>query len=306
MSAGIKANADGSAAIQVGGSDFITISAAGAVDIPQSLTVAGQSPSPQIQTQTILSGSGTWSKPTTGGYQWVKIDIWGGGGGGGRGAAGFDCGGGGGGAYNTITIPLSWLASSESYTVGAGGTGRSGTSGTGTTGGTSSFNISNHPSGAKTINAYGGGGGHGAGSTSRGGGGGGILSAGLDGTTNLNGGRPYIQLPSGTIYTAVGGSVFGGGSGWTSPGSDSYFGGGGGSWGPEVGGLSYYGGGGGGGTDGAVVKAGGTSVFGGAGGQSAINSGTASNGQTPAGGGGAAETGTAGNGGNGQIILTWW
>jgi len=41
MTAGIKANVDGSAAIQVGGSDYITISSAGAVAIPQTLAVTG-------------------------------------------------------------------------------------------------------------------------------------------------------------------------------------------------------------------------------------------------------------------------
>jgi uncharacterized protein (AIM24 family) len=41
MSAGIKANADGSAAIQVGGSDAITITSGLAVAIPQTLAVTG-------------------------------------------------------------------------------------------------------------------------------------------------------------------------------------------------------------------------------------------------------------------------
>ena len=41
MTAGIKANVDGSAAIQVGGSDYITISSAGAVTVPQTLAVTG-------------------------------------------------------------------------------------------------------------------------------------------------------------------------------------------------------------------------------------------------------------------------
>jgi hypothetical protein len=41
MSAGIKANLDGSGAIQVGGTDYITISSSGAVAIPVSLTVGG-------------------------------------------------------------------------------------------------------------------------------------------------------------------------------------------------------------------------------------------------------------------------
>ena len=43
MSAGIKANSDGSGAIQIGGSDYITISSAGAVTIPQTLAVTGTS-----------------------------------------------------------------------------------------------------------------------------------------------------------------------------------------------------------------------------------------------------------------------
>jgi hypothetical protein len=41
MTAGIKANVDGSGAIQVGGTDYITISSAGAVAIPQTLAVTG-------------------------------------------------------------------------------------------------------------------------------------------------------------------------------------------------------------------------------------------------------------------------
>jgi hypothetical protein len=43
MTAGIKANVDGSAAIQVGGTDYITISSAGAVAIPQTFAVTGTS-----------------------------------------------------------------------------------------------------------------------------------------------------------------------------------------------------------------------------------------------------------------------
>ncbi len=41
MSAGIKANNDGSAAIQVGGTDYIEISATGNVTIPQNQTISG-------------------------------------------------------------------------------------------------------------------------------------------------------------------------------------------------------------------------------------------------------------------------
>jgi hypothetical protein len=49
MSAGIKANVDGSGAIQVGGSDYITISAVGAVAIPQTLAVTGAATAASLQ-----------------------------------------------------------------------------------------------------------------------------------------------------------------------------------------------------------------------------------------------------------------
>ena len=49
MTAGIKANVDGSAAIQVGGSDYITISSAGAVTIPQTLAVTGAATAGSLQ-----------------------------------------------------------------------------------------------------------------------------------------------------------------------------------------------------------------------------------------------------------------
>ena len=41
MSTGLKANADGSAAIQVGGTDYITISSAGAITIPGTVAITG-------------------------------------------------------------------------------------------------------------------------------------------------------------------------------------------------------------------------------------------------------------------------
>jgi hypothetical protein len=70
-----------------------------------------------VVSQQTLTGSGSWAKPTTGGYQWVQIEIWAGGGSGGRGNASTGGGGGGGGAYNTITIPLSYLAANSNYSV---------------------------------------------------------------------------------------------------------------------------------------------------------------------------------------------
>jgi hypothetical protein len=61
--------------------------------------------------QTITSGSGTWTKPTTG-YYFVKFELWG--------AGGSGIGptlGGGGGAYFTITQPLSLVPATMNYSV---------------------------------------------------------------------------------------------------------------------------------------------------------------------------------------------
>jgi len=52
MTAGIKANPDGSGAIQVNGSDFITIGTSGAVAIPQTLAVTGAATLPTIRSST--------------------------------------------------------------------------------------------------------------------------------------------------------------------------------------------------------------------------------------------------------------
>jgi len=84
MTAGIKANVDGSAAIQVGGSDYITISSAGAVAIPQTLAVTGATTAgslqvggvttnlyPLVSGTAVASTSGT-SIDFTGIPSWVK------------------------------------------------------------------------------------------------------------------------------------------------------------------------------------------------------------------------------------------
>ena len=69
MTAGIKANVDGSAAIQVGGVDAITLTSAGAVAIPVSLTIAGQ-PAAAFPSGTAMmfvqtSAPTGWTKSTT-------------------------------------------------------------------------------------------------------------------------------------------------------------------------------------------------------------------------------------------------
>jgi hypothetical protein len=99
MSAGIKANNDGSAAIQVGGTDYITISSAGAVAIPVSLTIAGQPAGGDYVMNTYVAPA-TWTKPT--GLKAIKVTVVGSGGNGGSSTsnptnAGQSAGGGGGG-----------------------------------------------------------------------------------------------------------------------------------------------------------------------------------------------------------------
>jgi hypothetical protein len=264
---------------------------------------------PIIQTQT-LTGSGSWSKPTTGNYQWVKIEIWAGGGSGGRSPSVYPGGGGGGGAYNTITVPLSFLASSENYTAAAGGAARS-TNGVGNIGGNASFSITNYPVKSATLLAFGGGGGGGTTTTGSqsGGGGGGITSAG----TSSSGGTGSSIGIGGNPNIGTEDQVFGGTDGAASgvPAKSTIYGGGGGGGATSSAtggtpGNSVYGGGGGGSTSGSAGIAGGTSIFGGNGSAGVPNAGTASAGQTPAGGGGGSEAGTSGAGGNGQIVLTWW
>lgn len=81
MSAGIKANNDGSAAIQVGGSDYITISSTGAVAIPQTLAVTGATTLTGVTTLTggvagdFKMNSGYGSVATAYGCRaWVNFD----------------------------------------------------------------------------------------------------------------------------------------------------------------------------------------------------------------------------------------
>jgi hypothetical protein len=69
MSAGIDAKIDGSGAIQVGGTDVITISSAGAVAIPQSLSVAGSLNTPNtfgFKNRIMNGAMGIWQRGTSG------------------------------------------------------------------------------------------------------------------------------------------------------------------------------------------------------------------------------------------------
>jgi len=268
------------------------------------------------------SGTGaTWTKPSRI-ATWAQIELWGGGGGGGGSASGGAGGGGGGGGYFSVTVPFSYLNTTETYTVGGGGANVS-TNTNGSAGGNTTFTVTNWPGGARTLTAYGGGGGGGASSTAgyAGGGGGGSLGVGgsAAGSTIGQGGQPTAGTQvGGDGNEGYGGAAGGAGSGGNAGGS--YYGGGGGGGGENgtgtgvtgIGGNSIYGGGGGGGGNdsGTVRCPGGTSVYGGKGGDGGYGNNTtpAQNGTVPGGGGGGSDLGTAGsgNGAGGRVQITIW
>ena len=264
-------------------------------------------PSANVQT---FNTTGTWTKPT-GDYRVARIQCWGGGGGGGR-AASLDVYGGGGGGYFELTVPLVYLASTVTATVGASGSGAT-TAARGGDGGLSSFALATAWNGISAV-------------TGGGGGGGGITQtlagqgAGGGGRTSAVGGTPgagyvlgnladvvcCVARPADFASGLVGPSDFGAYSGTALTGADSWFGGGS-SGGQRLSGGSGYGNGGssnwGGGGGTATSRTPGRSYYGGAGGAGSGVAGTA-----PAGGGGCG-SGANQNGGNGaagRIIVTCW
>lgn len=132
MSTGLKANNDGSAAIQVGGTDYIQISSTGNVTIPQSQTISGN----LTVTGTITAGAGTpyviqsytspatWTKPT--GLKAVRVTVLGGGGAGGSGITQTPTpvtsrgAGGGSGAYAQAYYDAPAIPGPLTITAGAG------------------------------------------------------------------------------------------------------------------------------------------------------------------------------------------
>ncbi len=124
MSTGLKANNDGSAAIQVGGTDYITISSAGAVAIPVSLTVGGIPAGGNYDLVRYTSPS-TWDATAAkaAGLKAIKVTVIGAGGAGGgpittsSGAAG----GGGGGGVAIEYVPVANITpGNKTVTAGAG------------------------------------------------------------------------------------------------------------------------------------------------------------------------------------------
>ena len=128
MSTGLKANNDGSAAIQVGGTDYITISSTGAVAIPVSLSVGGI-PSGGNYILTSYVAPATWDATTkkAAGLKAIKVTVVGAGGNGGVSGTSNptstgDGGGGGGGGGSAITyLPAASITpGSKTVTAGTG------------------------------------------------------------------------------------------------------------------------------------------------------------------------------------------
>lgn len=147
----------------------------------------------------VYTANDTWSFPTGLGYVCVEC-IGGGGGGGGTTTLNTGAGGGGAGGYVRVFIEASELNSTETITIGAGGTAGAGTGGTGGTGGTTSFD--------SRVQATGGAGG----TESTAGGAGGIGQDG-DVTADIKaaggaGGPPHTTA---AIGGAGGSGIYGGG-----------------------------------------------------------------------------------------------
>lgn len=220
------------------------------------------------------------------GYLEFFAQLWGGGGGGYAGSLG---GGGGGGGYNQGYITAASMSTSQTITIGAGGSATTSP----TAGGETSI--------GSLMTAYGGGKGAINGASGGGGGGGGSPTAvggNASGETGGNGGGAQGSLLTGTgsatnVPSTGGADGVGGGGGCGGTGglggSSVGFGGGGGSCESTTsGGNAIYGGGGG---------CAGVSIFGGAGGTSG-----SVNGAVP-GGGGCSHATTSGTGGGGEVII---
>lgn len=157
---------------------------------------------------TAFTSSNTWTKLT--GLKFVIVEVVGAGGGGGGAASASGAasggGGGGGGGYSLKKILVGSLGSTETVTVGAGGTAGAGTPTTGGVGGTSSFGSHCSATGGA------GGGANASGSADLPGGTSGAGGVGSGGDLNVTGSAGRMGLRFGIAANAVGGG--GGDSRW--------------------------------------------------------------------------------------------
>ncbi len=119
MSTGLKANIDGSAAVQVGGTDYIQIASTGPVTIPGNLTVTGvfTAGGGLVYDLNSYVAPATWTKPT--GLKAIKVTVVGAGGAGGPSPGGPSGGGGSGGAA-ILVIPAPSIPGPVAVTAGPG------------------------------------------------------------------------------------------------------------------------------------------------------------------------------------------
>jgi hypothetical protein len=228
-------------------------------------------------TSVVLSGftrtfttSGTFVKPP--GYLIFEAFVWSGGCSGGRSNSAIRGGPGGGGF--PFTLPAANVASSETVTVGSGGTAQTGADNSGNAGGASSIGTLAEVAGAQATQA---------GNISIPGYGALVVNSGTLYDSGFAAGRDNSSVATSTVY--------GGASGPNNGSVDS--------------GSSFYGGAAGGSHDGTTARLAGTSKYGGNGGNASVTA-NGVDGTAPGGGGGSAKTSTStqsGAGARGEIRI---